>query len=52
VPDIEMCRTFNCGLGLVLITGSDQSETAALCAETGGQVVGKVMHRVEGKLIG
>ncbi|XP_067951539.1 trifunctional purine biosynthetic protein adenosine-3-like [Watersipora subatra] len=47
LSDEEMYHTFNCGLGMVLL--ADQSKSDAVCAATGGQVVGCVTTRLAGE---
>lgn len=49
VTDKEMCKTFNCGIGLTIITS--QGEADGVCATTGGQVIGQVLPRLAGNLL-
>ncbi|HHO51437.1 MAG TPA: phosphoribosylformylglycinamidine cyclo-ligase, partial [Deltaproteobacteria bacterium] len=43
LSEAEMLRTFNCGLGLVLVVPDD--EASAVAAELEGHVVGQVTER-------
>lgn len=44
-----MLRTLNCGLGMILIVGSEYVEDV-LCT-TNGNVVGKVYEKMSGKQV-
>jgi len=41
ISDRDMLRTFNCGLGMVLVTPPGRADE--VCAQTGGQVIGQIV---------
>lgn len=49
VADDEMCRTFNCGVGLVMITSGDNAND--VCLQTGARIIGTVQAQTRGKII-
>lgn len=46
MSDEEMVKTFNCGIGFVMVTGADNAESVR--SQTGAQVVGTVQARSAG----
>ncbi len=49
LSDEEMYRTFNCGLGMVLVVRPEAAE--ALAAESGGYIVGRVVADPNGECV-
>lgn len=44
VEDFEMLRTFNCGIGMVLVVGADEAEKIAATLEHEGETVFRIGH--------
>ncbi|HEX3499463.1 MAG TPA: phosphoribosylformylglycinamidine cyclo-ligase [Stellaceae bacterium] len=47
----EMARTFNCGIGMVVVTAADAAERVTNCLEEGGETVfriGRIVERGDG----
>jgi len=49
IDDAEMLRTFNCGLGMVVVTDEDHVEDVASCFADAGEAVGVVGRIIKGR---
>jgi len=49
VDPVEMLRTFNCGLGMVLVVPRDEADVAIAALGGGARVVGEIVERPAGE---
>jgi phosphoribosylformylglycinamidine cyclo-ligase len=48
VPDVEMARTFNCGIGMMVVVAPDKADSAVMALAAGGEKVFRIGQIVPG----
>jgi phosphoribosylformylglycinamidine cyclo-ligase len=49
VPDVEMARTFNCGIGMMAVVSPDKADAAVMALAAGGEKVFRIGQIVPGQ---